>query len=217
MLDAVAFSAADELPHPGLVDEWVFAAWVPDGSFGFVSGQRLFPDRSWYWSAVVEAGRRLLHLAEWQVAVRSDPFIIKAPEMWAEHQCDAPLEQWSVGNEAYFVALDEPSDALGNAYGSPTPVAIDAEWYATAPPTLFESGYSQGGVVHGEVEFLHRPNLEFNEAPARRWRRWGIGLGALATTPADAGPGMAAPFAFPDGTSTQWTLAPTGWQATTLS
>ena len=54
--------------------------------------------------------------------------------MWAEHHCVAPLEQWSLGNEAYFVALDEPSAALDRAYGRPTPTAMDLEWYAIDAP-----------------------------------------------------------------------------------
>jgi len=109
---AMAFGPDDERAHPGLIDEWVFATWTPDGAFGVVSGHRLLGPVSWYWCAVVEKDQPLLHLTEWEVVVRSfDPHIIKAPEMWAEHQLDAPMEQWSLGNEAYFVALDDPDEA----------------------------------------------------------------------------------------------------------
>jgi hypothetical protein len=166
----------------------------------------------------VEAGKRLLHLGVWDATVRSDPFIIKAPEMWAEHQCDDPMKQWSIGNEAYFVALDDPTDALGQAYGKPTPLAIDAEWYATSDATPLATtpasqGYTQEGVVHGEIELLHRPNLTFDEIPGRRWRRWGDSLDALTTEPDPPPIGMPAPFAFPDRTAAQWTLTASGWQA----
>ncbi|MEZ5297481.1 MAG: hypothetical protein R2697_14755 [Ilumatobacteraceae bacterium] len=96
----MSFASSDEFPHDGAaVDEWLFAAWRPDGSAGVVSGHRLLGRRSWYWSAVVEDGYPVLHLTEWDVKVRSDPFIVKAPEMWAEHHCVAPFEQWSIGNE----------------------------------------------------------------------------------------------------------------------
>ena len=212
------FSPDDERPHDGLVDEWVFAVWVPDASLGIVSGHRLFNHHSWYWAAMVETGRPLMHLTEWEVVVRAfDPFIVKAPEMWAEHQLDAPMEQWSIGNEAYFVGLDDPEEALGRAYGTPTPVAMDLEWYATGGPTEIANGYEQPGVVHGEIELMHRPNLELVEVPGHRWRRWGIGLGALATTAGSdsAGSGHEAPFAFPDGTSARWTLTTNGWSSTT--
>src|SRR5690606_14295852 len=115
-LPAMVVAPNDELPHGrDGVDEWLFAAWAADGSVGLLSGHRLTPTGAWYWSAFVARGQPLLHLIEWDVTVRSDPFVVKAPEMWAEHHCVAPLEQWSVGNEAYFVALDDPGAALDRA------------------------------------------------------------------------------------------------------
>ena len=58
-------------------------------------------------------------------------FLVKAPGLWAEHTCDAPMQQWTVANETYATALDDPDDALGRAYGVPTAMAFDLEWYAT--------------------------------------------------------------------------------------
>ena len=206
----------DELPREGAaVDEWVFAAWTPDGRAGVVSGHRLMGRRAWYWSALVEDGQPLLHLTEWDVVVRSDPFIVKAPEMWAEHHCVAPMEQWSVGNEAHAAALDDPAEALGRAYGVPTPMAFDLEWYADAAPTPIEHGFEQTGVVHGTVEILGRPNVEFDEAPAHRWRRWTGDPDLPPVSPATvvAHTGLRAPFAFPDGSRVDWVLSPQGWRS----
>lgn len=214
---ASAWVDDDERPHAGLIDEWVFATWTEDGSFGVLSGHRLFGPVSWYWAAVVEAGRPLLHLTEWEIVVRAfDPFIVKGPEMWAEHQLDAPMEQWSLGNEAYFVALDDPDDALGRAYGAPTPLACDLEWYATRTPSEIDNGYEQIGVVHGTIERLHLPNIELVEVPAHRWRRWGAALGALELPPAtidkaDVVSELRAPFRFPDGSQVDWFLHTGGW------
>lgn len=206
-------SPDDELPHSGATDEWVFAAWSADAALGIVSGHRLFRGRAWYWSAVVRAGRPLLHLTEWDVQVRSDPFVVKAPEMWAEHHCDAPFEQWSVGNEAYFAALDHPDDALGRAYGVPTPTALDLEWYAIGGPEPIGLGYAQSGVVHGVIEIGGERSTEVAEIPARRWRRWSdeVGMAPLVLPVAVAHTGLRAPFAFPDGTSADWVLNPSGW------
>ena len=64
--------------------------------------------------------------------VRADPFIVKGEALWAEHHCDAAMQQWSIGNETYASAIDDPDEALGRAYGDPTPIAFDLEWYATA-------------------------------------------------------------------------------------
>jgi hypothetical protein len=209
----MGFEPADERPHDGLVDEWVFAAWRPDGTAGIVSGHRLLGTRAWYWCALVEEGHPVLHLTEWDVVVRSDPFVVKAPEMWAEHHCDAPLAQWSVGNEAHFAGLDDPDEGLGRAYGVPTPMATDIEWYATATPTAIPHGFEQVGVAHGLVELLGRPELELVEAPAHRWRRWGSDLGPLQVPSVVAHTGLRAPFAFPDGTVADWVLTRHGWRA----
>lgn len=199
---------ADEAPHYGMVDEWIFAAWNADCTLGVVSGHRLLGSRAWYWSALVQAGEPLLHLTEFDVAVRRvDPFIVKAPQMWAEHQAIDPMKQWSIGNEAFFVALDDPTDAVGRAYGQPSPVAMDLEWYAQANPTAIASGYEQSGVVHGVIELMHQPNVELTEVPAHRWRRFAHSLGPLeCKAPATTESLLRAPFAFPDGTGVEWTL-----------
>ena len=210
----MAVDPTDELPHPGAgVDEWIFASWTADGALGVVSAHRLVGGRAWYWSAIVCEGHPLLHLAEWDVTVRPDPFVVKAPEMWAEHHCDAPLEQWSIGNEAYFTSLDDPGEALGRGYGVPTPTAMDLEWYAVADPVVIASGFVQEGVVHGAIEIAGRPTTRLSEAPARRWRRWSP---QRRHDPVDlptgvAHTGLRAPFAFPDGAVADWVVSPSGW------
>jgi hypothetical protein len=210
----MAVDPTDERPHPGAaLDEWVFTAWTPDGGLGVVSGHRLIGGRAWYWSALARDGHPLLHLTEWDVRVRPDPFVVKAPEMWAEHHCDAPLEQWSIGNEAYFTALDDPSEALGRCYGVPTPTAMDLEWYAVEPPIDVAGGFVQEGVVHGVIEVAGQTSTTLAEVPARRWRRWSphpvLDPVALATVVAHTG--LRAPFAFPDGSVADWVVSPSGW------
>jgi hypothetical protein len=209
-----------DLPHAGaVIDEWVFATWSPDASVGAISGHRLVAGRAWYWSAVVRAGSPLLHLAEWNVVPRSDVFVVKAPEMWAEHHCVTPYEQWSIGNEAFFVALDDPDDALDLAYGTPTATALDLEWYASTQPHEIADGFSQAGVVHGRIEVLGIPPIDLAEAPAQRWRRStaGVALRPVQLPEAVAHTGLRAPFAYPDGSLSDWVLTPTGWRSRSRS
>lgn len=209
-------TATDEFPHPSAaIDEWLFAAWTPDARVGVVSGHRIMGTTAWYWSAVVEEGRPLLHLTEWDVTVRSDPFIVKAPELWAEHHCDAPLRQWSIGSEAHAAALDDPDEALGRAYGNPTPMACDLEWYAIGGATPIDDGYEQVGVVHGVIELLDRPNIELAEVRAHRWRRWTTidRLAPIVLSSVVAHTGLRAPFSFPDGAVSDWVLTRDGWRS----
>jgi hypothetical protein len=205
----------DERRHPDApVEEWVFTCWSPDATVGIVSGYRIVgPSRGWYWAALARAGKPLLHVAEWDVPLRSDPLLVKAAGLWAEHICDDPLRQWTVGNETYAAALDDPDEGLGRAYGAPTAIAFDLEWYATAAPEPVASGYEQAGEVHGVVEFAAEPALHLDGVPAWRAHRWGLGLAPVRLPAALAHVGLRAGFAFPDGTVADWVLTAEGWRS----
>ena len=223
-MEPIADARTAEGRHPrSAVEEWVFAAWTPDASIGVISGHRIVGRIAWYWAALARDGRPLLHVADFEVPVRADPFIVKGEALWAEHTCDDPMAQWSIGNETYASAIDDPDEALGRAYGDPTPIAFDLEWYATGPATRLEPageraavdvGYEQVGVVHGAIEILGDPRLELAEVPARRWHRWTThhtGFGPLTLPDVRAHSGVRAPFSFPDGSVSDLVLTPEGW------
>jgi hypothetical protein len=223
---ASALVAADDLAHatvagaPVAQEEWVFTTWTTDARLGVVSGHRLLGRRAWYWAALGRAGRPLLHVTEWDVAVRADPFVIKAHHLWAEHTCESPLEQWTVANETYAVALDDPASGLAAAYGTPLPIAFDLEWYAHGPPTRLSAddgtvAYEQHGIVHGSIDVQGDARIEIVEEPAHRWHRWTStpgGLGPAPVGPVVAHTGVRATFAFPDGTVDDLVLTPLGWR-----
>ena len=119
----------------------------------------------WYWAALVGAGAPLLHVAEWDVPPRARSVPRQGAGLWAEHSCDAPMEQWTIANETYAAALDDPDEALGRAYGVPTAVAFDLEWYATAP------------APHGRGDGLRAGRCRARRRRARR-RTAGAGRGA---------------------------------------
>jgi hypothetical protein len=103
---------------------------------------------------------------------------IKPPEMWAGHECDVPFRQWSLGNEAHGVLLDDPLEAWHRAHGALAPVTFDVEWYATAPATELDrapspgvDGYHQDGDVDVQIE-LTEGILSFH-GPAERVHVWG--------------------------------------------
>jgi hypothetical protein len=214
--DLRPFDRGDEPRHVDApVEEWLFTTWTssPRNQMGVVSGYRIVGTSAWYWAAVARAGSPLIHVTEWHVPRRSDPLLVKADGLWAEHTCDAPMEQWTVANETYATALDDPDDALGRAYGTPTAVAFDLEWYATGEPSGVASGYEQAGVVHGVIELAGTPGLHLEEASAHRWHRWGTHLEPVRLAEAYAHGDVRAPFAFPDGTTIDWTLTPDGWRS----
>lgn len=209
------------------IEEWVFAAWTPDANTGIISGHRIVGRKAWYWAALARRDMPLLHITDFEIPMRSDPFIVKGPSLWAEHTLDSEMQQWTIGNETYASALDEPDEALGLAYGHPTAIAFDLEWYAIGPgDELLRSnesdkwmGYEQPGVVHGAIDLVDEPTLDFTEIPAHRWHWWSIGaeqngpaaMGPLMLPEAVAHTGVRAPFAFPDGSISDLVLTPGGW------
>ena len=126
--------------HDAAVEEWLFACWVPLGGAVTRGSSRATgvatarprrrgtgprspaPDTA-------PARRRLGGAAPARPPAR------QGAGLWAEHVCDAPMEQWTVANETFATALDDPDEALGRGYGTPTALAFDLEWYALAPPS----------------------------------------------------------------------------------
>lgn len=197
MPGAATWDPADEDRHPPGDSEhwqegWTFDFWLPSGEVGGSTALVLWPNRgrAWYWAALVQIDEPLLYLADLEVEVPRRGLEIRAEGLWASHICEDAFEQWTVANEAYAVALDDPSEALGRAHGRPVPVAFDLEWYASAPATPLARavGYSQSGDVHAVIELASGPIML--EASARRAHWWGTALPWAAGngTPMPLGP-----------------------------
>jgi hypothetical protein len=150
-----SFNDADEGVHPdSACEEFTFTFWSASGNIGGYTSLILAGRHLTYALALVRAGHPLLHVNDESLPpLRSfDDLLVKGEGMWAEHICESPFEQWTVTNETFASALDDPNDAYGRAYGTPTAIAFDLEWYATAGPIEIEGGYAQAGEVHAVIE-----------------------------------------------------------------
>ena len=180
MSGAATWDAADEHRHPpgaapSWQEGWTFDFWSPGGEVGGSTALVLWPaaGRAWYWAALVRAGEPLLYLADLDVDAPRRGLEIRAEGLWAAHTCEAPFEQWTVANEAFAVALDDPAEALGRAHGTQAAVAFDLEWYAAQPAEALvtTAGYRQEGDVHAVIELAGGPLVL--ETSARRMHWWG--------------------------------------------
>jgi hypothetical protein len=208
-------TAADEGPHAappadaGWQEAWWFDAWLADGSLAVACRLTHVPARrqAWYWCHLVRRDEPLVLVVDVDAPLSRSGLTVRTHGLWADHVCEAPLEQWTVANEATAVALDQPDDALGRAYGEAVPLAIDLEWYAVAPPEATASGYQQRGDVHGVIEL--RDGAVPLEGAAARGHEWGaVGYGSPPGRPPA---GLRAPVRLPDDGVVEQVATPAGW------
>ena len=196
---------------PSWAETFVFDLWSADLAAGAFTWLTLLPvqRRAWYWSVLVRDGEPLLHVADVDLPLPTSGLRVRTTGLWADHHCEAPFEQWTVRNECHAVALDDPADALGRAYGTAAAVAFDVEWYAAGEPVAVDGGYAQAGEAHAVIEVAGGP-IEV-VGPAARSHTWG-GL-HLPTDPFGAGR-YEAYFAGPDGLRIRRALTAEGWTTT---
>ena len=106
------------------------------------------------WACVVGDGRRLVTVIEQEAPVpRQGSLDLRCEGLWTDVVCESPLEHWSVGLEAFGVALDDPAEALHRVRGDRIGVGFDLGWETDGPVAGSGGGdrYLVPCVVHGEV------------------------------------------------------------------
>ena len=165
--------AVDEGPHPDVaVEAWWFWGADAGGAGGLFVGFEARGRRYDYWVGLVRPDEPFLLIEELDGADRRAGLEIKPAQMWADQVCDVPMQQWSVGNEAHGVLLDDPDEAWRRAHGTLVPVTFDVEWHAVAAPVAIERGYVQDGEIDARIELTE--GVLALVGPARRVHVWGI-------------------------------------------
>lgn len=100
---------------------------------------------------------------------------LRAEGLWADQICETPLEHWTVGLEAFGVALDDPAEAFSGCRGDRTALGFDLEW-ESEPDALVEAdgGYELACRVHGEI-LVGAERLVVDDGWGGRRHRWGDG------------------------------------------
>lgn len=176
-----------ERRHPSDREFWSFDFCAPDAGLGGFVGLTLHPPprpRAWYWAALVGAGRPYLLVRDLEVDAPRRPGSreLRADGLWADVNCETPFDHWSLGLEAFGVAMDNPDEALGDERGDRTGLGLDLEWEVVGPIVGGEGDYAQPCDVHGEILVGAGPAVETIAFEGHGWRRhtW--------APPAPAGP-----------------------------
>jgi hypothetical protein len=126
---------------------------------------------AWLAAALVRTGEPLVSITAADVAIPSRGLEVRTDGIWACLTCESPGSHWSVGLEAFAVALDDPFDAWRGARGALVPFGLDLEWEAEAAAEWRGDGYGQHCRVTGDV-LLGPERIELT-IPGHRRHRWG--------------------------------------------
>lgn len=143
------FSRADEAPR-NEPDVFAFEFWSPKVTFAGHLAILRFPQQAvaWYTTAVFRLDAPVVALADAFSLKRS--LELRGDGLWADHNLEDPFVHWSVGLEAFALALDDPADERGER----VPLGYDLDWEmdaAAIAPLDDDGGYEQPARVHGEV------------------------------------------------------------------
>ena len=182
-------SPADESPHPPsgdatFVESWSFVAGPSPvaPALEVELGLRPTLGDAWFTARLTGPEDRIVVIVDHALAAPRRPHLeVRAPGLWADHVVEEPLRRWSLGAEAFGVALAlaevSGADLLDPSLrGERVPVGWELEWENDDDPRWVgaapgERRYVAGCAVTGEVLVGHdRYELD---AAGHRSHRWG--------------------------------------------
>jgi hypothetical protein len=166
-----------ERPHPPDANRQWEESWsldaVDDQLALFVRLALRPHDRvAWYWAYAALPDGAVVVVRDHELSLPRAGLEVRGDGLWADTICETPFEHWSYGAEAFAVRLDDPRDALTGERGERLPFGLDVEWELGGDPIGGDrAGYSQTGVVHGDV-VIGVERIELRALALRR-HRWG--------------------------------------------
>jgi hypothetical protein len=158
-------------------ESWYFDFVAPDASVGGYVRVGLYPTlgTTWYWACLVGPDRRTVMVVDHDVPLPTKTLEVRGDGLWADHNCETALDHWSLGLEAFGVALDDPVDAYRGLIGERVPFGIDLEWETDGEVFRYPPGLDRYEIpcrVHGEV--LVGPERLEIDGYGQRDHSWGV-------------------------------------------
>lgn len=161
---------------PSWRETWEVDLVTSDGAIGAYLRTTWWPGerRTACWAALVGDGRPLVTVVEHEGPPLGPAGLdLRAEGLWADQICEIPLTHWTVGLEAFGVALDDPVEAFSGCRGDRTALGLDVEWESD-PSALVEvpGGYELACRVEGEV-LVGAERIDVAAGWGRRRHTWG--------------------------------------------
>ncbi|MGH1488988.1 MAG: hypothetical protein ACRBK7_06260 [Acidimicrobiales bacterium] len=138
------------------------------------------PDSARFLCAYFRAGELPVVLADDDIVAPKQRWELRTTGLWADMICEQPFRHWSYGLEAFGLAIDEPEELLGRAYGQRVPLGWELDFEASEQelfPWDPADGYGQPGTADGLVLLADRSVPLHGSAVRQHW--WG----PLSATP----------------------------------
>ncbi len=176
-------TAADERRHAAGPERlWCesidFDFFAPDASIAGWVRLDLYVNLgvAWYHSLVVGSGRRIVAVADCAVPLpRANAWEIRTDGLWADHTCETAVDHWSLANEAFAIAVDEPTELdVAEPRGERTPLGLDLEFEVDgeARHDATTTRYASPCRAHGEI-LVGDEQIEL-DGWGQRHHSWGV-------------------------------------------
>jgi len=139
-------------------ESWYFDFMDAEGTVGGYVRVGLYPNLgvTWFWACVVGEGRPLVTVIDHTVPLpkAGDRNLeLRHDGLWADHVIEEPLQRWSLGLEAFGVAVDDPAETYRDLRGERTALGWDLEWETDVATYQWPVAdrYEVPCRVHGEV------------------------------------------------------------------
>lgn len=102
-------------------------------------------------AAVLRPGSEPVVVIDHELPPARTSFEFRSSGVWVELTCEEPLDHWTIGLEAFGLALPEADVATPSSFGDRVPLGLDLDLDTAVAPDGRPDHFAVGVRVHGEV------------------------------------------------------------------
>ena len=125
---------------------------------------------TWFLSAVCQREKEPVVVLAYDLPLVTHAFEFRGPGIWADIACEEAAERWTVGLEAFGLAVDPSEVVTPNTFGDRVALGLDLDVETSSGVELDGGGLMHEVVVAGEV-LVGSDAFEIDAVGVRR-RRW---------------------------------------------
>jgi hypothetical protein len=124
-------------------------------------------------ASILRRGSEPVTVFDYDLPLATGAFEFRSSGVWVEFCCEEPLDHWTIGLEAFGLALPETHVVTPQSYGDRVPIGLDLDLDTTAAPEGDGRAFSIDVAVHGEV-LIADQSYEIDAVGTRRRESTGV-------------------------------------------